>query len=138
MLARGILSRRIGARLPGLSDAELGKADRLLRLSSIANQVVVGLGIWIMESPSTDSLVVPLFMTLIVVIWSIGVMANLFSDFPTFVISVPLMIGGNAFFWLLQGDLGLPIGLSMILAVSLMVMFVRRGSTIFRDSILMR
>jgi signal transduction histidine kinase len=81
---------------------------------------------------------VPLFMTLIVVIWSIGVLANLFSDFRTFIVSMPLMMGENAVFWLLQGDLGLSIGLSMILATVLMVMSVRRGSAIFRDSILMR
>ena len=138
MVSRGVLSSRIRSQLEASAEAQLKKADWRLRLSSIANQVTVGLGVWIVQSPLPDSPVVPLFMTLIVVIWSVGAMANLFSDFPTFIISMPLMIGENAIFWLFQGDMGLSIGLSMLLAASLMVMLVRRGSAIFRDSILMR
>ncbi len=138
MIIRGLLSHRINGTLDTLSDAEVQKADGRLRISSIVNQTTVGLGVWIVQSPEPGEIVVPLFMTLIVVIWSIGVLANLLSDFRTFILSMPLMMGENAVFWLLQGDLGLPIGLSMILATLLMVMSVRRGSAIFRDSILMR
>ncbi len=138
MVARGILSSRIRARLDTLAETQVANADRLLRLSSIANQITVGLGVWIVQSPSPDSIVIPLFMTLIVVIWSVGLMANLFSDFPTFIITMPLMIGENAIFWLFQGDLGFSIGLSMLLAAVLMAILVRRGTAIFRNSILMR
>jgi two-component system, sensor histidine kinase len=138
MIIRGFLSHGINGTLDTLSDAELQKADGRLRISSMVNQATVGLGVWIVQSPSPDDIVVPLFMTLIVVIWSIGVLANLFSDFRTFIVSMPLMMGENAVFWLFQGGLGLSIGLSMILATLLMVMSVRRGSAIFRDSILMR
>jgi two-component system, sensor histidine kinase len=138
MIIRGFLSHGINGTLDTLSDAEVQKADGRLRISSMVNQATVGLGVWIVQSPSPDDIVVPLFMTLIVVIWSIGVLANLFSDFRTFIVSMPLMMGENAVFWLFQGGLGLSIGLSMILATLLMVMSVRRGSAIFRDSILMR
>lgn len=138
MTIRANLSKRIKAELADMSDAQLRQADWKLRVSSIVNQMTVGLGVWIVQSPSPDAIVVPLFMTLIVVIWSIGVLANLFSDFPTFIVSMPLMMGENALFWLLHGGMGVSIGLSMILAATLMVMPVRRGSAIFRDSILMR
>lgn len=138
MIIRGVLSHRINGRLDTMTDAGVRKADGRLRLSSIVNQATVGLGVWIVQSPSPDDIVVPLFMTLIVVIWSIGVLANLLSDFRTFIASMPLMMGENAVFWLLHGDLGLSIGLSMIIATVLMVMSVRRGSAVFRDSILMR
>jgi signal transduction histidine kinase len=138
MIIRGFLSHGINEKLDTLSDAEVQQADGRLRISSVVNQATVGLGVWIVQTPTPGEIVVPLFMTLIVVIWSIGVLANLLSDFRTFIVSLPLMMGENAVFWLLQGDLGLSIGLSMILATLLMVMSVRRGSTIFRDSILMR
>jgi signal transduction histidine kinase len=138
MIIRGFLSHGINRSLDTLSDTEVQKADGRLRISSVVNQATVGLGVWIVHSPTPDDIVVPLFMTLIVVIWSIGVMANLLSDFRTFIVSMPLMMAENAVFWLLQGDLGLSIGLSMILATLLMVMSVRRGAAIFRESILMR
>lgn len=138
MLIRGALSNVIKRDLDHYSGAQMHKADRALRASSIVNQVTVGLGIWIVQSPSPDAMVIPLFMTLIVVIWSIGVLANLFSDFPTFIMSVPLMIGETAFFWLRQDGIGISIGLSMLLAAVLMVILARRGSIIFRDSVLMR
>ena len=138
MLARGILSANIRAKLDSLSDAAMERANRQLRFSSIANQVTVGLGIWIVQSPEPGALVIPLFMTLIMIIWSVGVLANLFSDFPTFILSMPLMIAENATFWLVQGGIGLSIGLSLLLAAVLMAMLVQRGSAIFRDSILMR
>ncbi|MBK6736563.1 MAG: HAMP domain-containing histidine kinase [Haliea sp.] len=138
MIIRGVLSHGINQKLDAFSDAEVQQADGRLRISSVVNQGTVGLGVWIVQTPEPGEIVVPLFMTLIVVIWSIGVLANLLSDFRTFILSMPLMMGENAVFWLLQGDLGLSIGLSMILATLLMVMSVRRGSAIFRDSILMR
>ena len=138
MIIRGVLSHGINQKLDAFSDAEVQQADGRLRISSVVNQGTVGLGVWIVQTPEPGEIVVPLFMTLIVVIWSIGVLANLLSDFRTFILSMPLMMGENAVFWLLQGDLGLSIGLSMILATLLMVMSVRRGSVIFRDSILMR
>ena len=138
MIGRGILSAKIRPGLDTLSDSDLEKADRQLRLSSIVNQMAVGLGIWIVQSPEPGSLVIPLFMTLIMIIWSVGVLANLFSDFRTFIISVPLMIAENAAFWLMQGGMGLSIGLSLLLAAVLMALLVKRGTTIFRDSILMR
>jgi signal transduction histidine kinase len=138
MLARGALSRWIKSGLEDYVLTELIRADRMLRASSIINQVTVGLGIWIVRSPSEGALVVPIFMTLIVVIWSVGVMANLFSDFRSFILSMPLMIGENALFWLLHGDFGISIGLSMLLAASFMVILVRRGTQVFRESILMR
>jgi signal transduction histidine kinase len=68
----------------------------------------------------------------------VGVLANLFSDFTTFIMSMPLMIAENAIFWLWQGGLGLSIGLSLLMAAGLMAMLVKRGTEIFRDSILMR
>ena len=83
MLARAVFSRRRNMRLDLLTNTELVKVDRTLRVSSILNQFAVGTGIWIMQSASSDPFVLPLFMTLVVVIWSIGVLANLFSDFRT-------------------------------------------------------
>ncbi|MCB1687444.1 MAG: HAMP domain-containing histidine kinase [Halioglobus sp.] len=138
VLARGDFSRRIRKRLDTLSVHGLTRTDRILRISSIVNQAMVGLGIWIIQSPTADTFILPLFMTLIVVIWSIGVMSNLFSDFPSFVISISILIGEVAGFWLIQPEIGVSIGVSMLLAMTLMVLLVRRGSHIFHDSVLMR
>lgn len=138
MVARGFLSKRVQDQLDGYSQEQLSKADQMLRISSAANQIMVGLSVWIVQSPVDDTYAVPMFMTLIVAIWSIGVMANLFSDFQTFIVTMPLMIGLNAGFWIIQGGLGISIGLSMLLAAILMVLLVRRGSEIFHDSVLMR
>lgn len=138
ILGRGYFSGRLRKRLDGLSNEKLAKADMALRISSIANQVAVGLGIWIVQSPSAAPFVLPLFMTLIAVIWSVGVMSNLFSDFPSFILSISVLIGSVAGFWLMQADIGISIGMSMLLAMSLMMLLVRQGSKIFRDSVLMR
>lgn len=138
MLARGRLSRRINADLDSLAPAELVRADRKLRASSVVNQLTMGLGIWIVCWPRPDSVAVPLFMTLIVVLWSIGVMANLFSDFRSFMISVPLMIFVNALFWTTQGEIGLSIALTMLFSALFMVILARRGTQVFREAITMR
>lgn len=138
ILARGWLSRWIRPRLESFNGRELLRSDRMLRVSSVVNQITVGLGIWIVRSPTPDSFVVPLFMTLIVVLWSNGVLANLFSDFRSFLLSVPLMFGENALFWVQQGDIGYSIGLTMLLSASFMVIQVRRGTEIFRETIKIR
>ncbi len=136
--ARAVFSSSISIRLDDFSNLEMLRADQILRLSSIINQTTVGMGIWIIGSPAKDDLVLPIFMTMVVVSWSIGVITNLFSDFRSFVLSMPLMIATNAAFWIAHGGVGISIGLSLLLTISLMMMLVRRGSTNFRESILMR
>lgn len=138
IVARGLLARRIIQRLDDYDSAALVRADRMLRLSSIANQLTVGAGVWIVQAPDRDSMVVPLFMTLLMVTWSIGTLANLFSDFRSFILSVPLMIGANALFWFFHSSVGITIGLSLVLSSLFMVFLVRNGTRIFRDSLLMR
>jgi signal transduction histidine kinase len=138
MAARTLFSARLITRLDTLSAHDLGRTDKLLRLSSMLNQTVIGFGVWIVGPGAEQAVAVPMFMTLIVVIWSIGVMANLFSDFPSFLISMPLLVLPNAAFWLLHGKDGFAIGFSMLLTTVLMLVLVRRGTQIFRDSILIR
>lgn len=139
IVIRGFLSRSIVRGLKDYDDRALVRADWSLRFSSIANQLAVGLSVWIVQPPpSDDSLVVPLLMTLHVVSWSIGTLANLFSDFRSFILSVPLMIGVNALFWFMHGGLGFTIGLSIALSGLFMVYLVRNGTRIFRESILIR
>ncbi|MEZ5570923.1 MAG: HAMP domain-containing sensor histidine kinase [Halioglobus sp.] len=138
ILARTAFSRQILKRLDNCSEPELLRADQLLRVSSVSNQIVVGLGVWIIQAPDDNSFAVPLFMTLIVVIWAIGALANLFSDFRSVIYSLPFLIGSNAAFWMMQGDFGIAIGLSMLLAGCFMVLLAYRGASIFRESVLMR
>jgi signal transduction histidine kinase len=138
MLGRGFLSRWINKRLDEYSSRELARADGMLRVSSVLNQMTVGMGIWIVQSPSANSLILSVFMTLIVAIWSIGLLSNLFSDFRSFIMSMPFLIGETSIFWILQGGIGVSIGLSLLFAALLMVFLVRRGTEIFRDSVLMR
>ncbi len=138
LVARGVLSRWILTRLDNFSTLELLRADRILRISSIVSQATVGIGVWIVRSTSDDHLVVALFMTLIMVCWSVGVLANLFSDLPSFVASVPLMFGATAAFWIGYGSFGIAIGVCLLMAMILMVLLVHRGSNIFRSSVLMR
>ena len=138
ILARGAIAMRILKRLDQCNSEQLCQADRVLRVSSIANQVAVGLGVWIVRVPGDDSMVVPMFMTLLMVCWSIGAMANLFSDYRSFIVSMPLMVGLNALFWVMHSAVGVTIGLSLAMASLFMVFLVRSGSRIFRDSILIR
>lgn len=138
MIMRGYYSSHIRERVDGFSESQMLRADWVLRMSSILNQIAVGAGIWTVQSATIDSYVLPLFMTLITVIWSIGVLGNLFSDFPSFVLSMPLLIGQPAVYWVLRGDIGISISIGMVLAMLLMVLLVRRGTVIFRDSVLMR
>ena len=81
MVARGLLSRRINDQLEHFSSVQVSKADSLLRVSSATNQTLVGLSFWIVQSPVDNSYAVPLFMTLIVAIWAIGVMGGCFYRF---------------------------------------------------------
>jgi signal transduction histidine kinase len=135
---RSMYSRRVYKKLEALTFPDMLSIDKRLRLSSIVNQFVVGTGIWIMYAPTADPYVLSLFMTLVVVIFSIGVIANLFSDYKTFVLSIPLLIGQPALFWITQGDIGLAIGFGMLLAMTLSIVLVKRGTAIFRESVLMR
>lgn len=138
ILARGAFAIRFLKRLDQSESRQLRRADRVLRLSSIANQVAVGLGVWVVRVPGDDSMVVPMFMTLLMVCWSIGVMANLFSDYRSFIVSMPLMVGINALFWVTHSTVGITIGLSLVLASLFMIFLVRSGTRIFRESILIR
>jgi signal transduction histidine kinase len=138
MVVRALLSRRIGAQMDAYNDAQVRRADRLLRLSSVVNQAVLGLGIWIVKSPTPDSIVIPLFMTLIVIAWCNGVLANLFSDFHSASLSIPIMMGENAAFWFSNGYTGVNIGLAILLSTIFSVLLAQRSATIFRETILMR
>lgn len=137
-LARTFYSRRTLATLHQMHYSQVYRVDATLRLSSLCNQVTVGLGIWIIQSDTGSPYVLPLFMTLICVIFSIGVLANLFSDFRSFVMSIPLLMGQPAAYWMYQENFGLTIGVGMLLATTLMLMLVHRGSDVFRQSVLMR
>lgn len=138
MIMRGYYSAHIRERVDAFNEDNMFKADWVLRISSILNQIAVGAGIWTVQSATLDSYVLPLFMTLVTVIWSIGVLGNLFSDFPSFALSMPLLIFQPAIYWLLRGDIGISISVGMVLAMLLMVLLVRRGTVIFRESVLMR
>jgi signal transduction histidine kinase len=138
LAARGGVSRWIHHRLDDFSTLELLGADRILRISSIVTQATVGMGIWIVRSASDEHLVVALFMTLLMICWSVGVLANLFSDLPSFIASIPIMFGATAVYWIWQGGFGVSVGVSLLLAMALMIMLVHRGSAIFRSSVMMR
>jgi len=138
LIARGVLSRTIRSRLDSMSASELTRADWQLRASSVCNQMAVGMGIWIIQSPSADPLLLPLFMTIVVVIWSIGMLSNLFSDFLSIALSLPILMGQPAVYWLMQGQVGISVGIGILMAMSFMLILVHRGSATFRESILMR
>ena len=134
-LVKGMVSRWIENSLEHFTDQELVRADWALRITSIVNQAMVGSGIWIMSSPLGDSMIVPLCITLIVLLWSIGVMTNLSSDFPTFVISMPLLLGQPTIFWLLYGSFGFSISFCMVSIACLMLISVSRSTEVFRQNI---
>lgn len=138
LVLRAILSRRVSSRLDALDAPQMQRADTLLRISSVANQVVMGLGIWIVQSPAPDSIVIPLCMTLIAITWCNGVLANLFSDFRSFLLSIPAMMGENAAFWFTHGHAGINIGMAILLSTVFWVLLARRSARIFRESVLMR
>ena len=138
MSIRTVFSRRVSLRIDEMSADELDHADRRLRLSSIVNQALMGSGIWLIQAPADDTLILPLFVTLLQTMFLLGVMTNLFSDFRTFAWSAPLLMGQTAAFWLTQGELGFAIAISMAIAMALMYALQWRASHIFRQSVLMR
>ncbi len=135
-LVKGVVSRWIENSIEEFTDRELVGADWALRITSILNQTLVGSGIWIMSSPLSDSMIVPLCMTLITLLWAIGVMTNLSSDFPTFVLSMPMLIGQPTIFWLMYGGFGLSIGFCMFTIACLMLISVSHSTHVFRDNII--
>lgn len=137
-VARAAYSRLILNRLDDFSTLEMLRSDRMFRVNSILTQATVGMGIWIISSPADNHFQLAIFMTLIMVCWSVGVLANLFSDFPSFFVSVPVMFGATAAFWIWYGSFGFAIGVCLLLAMALMLLLARRGSHIFRSSVLMR
>jgi two-component system, sensor histidine kinase len=136
--ARAVLSKSIRHRLDAFSTLELLGADRLLRVSSILTQATVGSWIWIISSSTDHHVELAIFITLLMVCWSVGVLANLFSDLPSFLVSIPIMFSATAAYWIWYGSFGIAIGVCLLLAMALMIMLVRQGSEIFRDSVLMR
>lgn len=138
MVARTIYSRRVISHIDNASEIELKRADRWLRISSVINQALVGSGIWLIQSQSTELLILPLFVTLLVVMFSMGVMSNLFSDFKSYAFSAPFLLGQPAIFWFLQPGFGYAAGIALVTAIILSYALVRHGSKIFRESILMR
>ncbi|MEX0943632.1 MAG: HAMP domain-containing sensor histidine kinase [Pseudomonadales bacterium] len=137
-LARTLYSQRVIKDLDSRPLDGLVRADRWLRISSVTNQTLIGMGIWLIQSPTSEPLVLPLFVTLIIVTFSLGVMVNLFSDFRTYAISAPMLLGQPIIFWMLQEGFGWAIGTALLAATALSYALVRRGSEIFRESVLMR
>jgi signal transduction histidine kinase len=96
---------------------------------------MVGAGIWILSSPEGGTMVIPLCVTLIALLWSIGAMTNLSSDFPTFSISMPLLIGQSTIFWLLYGGFGLSISFCLLSITCLMLISVSHSTRVFQENI---
>lgn len=138
MSARTRYSRRIAPRLDTCSEAELISADQWLRASSIVNQALVGSGIWLIHSPSSEVMIGPLYVTLAIVMFSLGVMVNLFSDFKSFALSAPLLLGQPCIYWFTVPGFGFAAGAGLAIDTVLSYILVRNASRIFRESILMR
>ena len=105
--ARAVLSKSIRHRLDDFSTLEMLRADRMLRISSILTQATVGRGIWILSSASDNQFELALFMTLLMVCWSVGVLANLFFELPSFIVSIPVMFSATAAYWIWYGGFGI-------------------------------
>ncbi|MDZ7685637.1 MAG: HAMP domain-containing sensor histidine kinase [Gammaproteobacteria bacterium] len=138
VFARLLYSRSVLKDIDSRATAQLKRADRILRWNSVVNQTVVGMGIWLIQVPGSDSLLLALFVTLIVIMFAFGTMVNLFSDFATYAISAPLLVGQPALYWMMQDDFGWAIAIGMISGLLLSYSLVKRGSQIFRQSVLMR
>ncbi|HKI75430.1 MAG TPA: HAMP domain-containing sensor histidine kinase [Pseudomonadales bacterium] len=138
MFVRSTYARQMLPTLDSATFSELKSVDNRLLVSSIANQTAVGAGIWIIQSPTAPPLVVPLFVTIILIMFALGVMTNLFSDFRAYAVSSPFLLGQPIIFWLMQPQFGWAIATSLLLSILLSFPLVRRGGQIFRDSVLMR
>lgn len=135
MGARLAYSRRVLRRLDAAGPAELARADAWLRASSMANQALCGAGIWL--APGGSELLA-FFVTLIIALFGVGAMINLVSDYRSFRLSLPLLIGQPIAFWLAHGVEGLRIAFPLLLLTLLMLSLVRGSSRTMAESVRMR
>jgi signal transduction histidine kinase len=129
------LARSIVRGVDEMALEELSKADRTLRLSSIANQALVGAGIWIIGAAGSHD--ADLFVTFAIMLYAIGAMVNLSSDFRSFRLSLPLLLIQPIIYWSMQ-DEGVRIAIPLLVLGALMLTAVRSSSRTFADSVAIR
>ncbi|GAB5452410.1 MAG: hypothetical protein Hals2KO_27380 [Halioglobus sp.] len=138
LFTRGLMSSYYLARLDEMSEARMRRADWEFRIQSIIMQATVGTGIWLIQSTQNNYPLIPLFVTMLIGIWALAALANLYSDSLTILLSLPPLLGQPALYWILQGGIGISLGIGLIMAMILMIILVQRGSQVFRESMLVR
>ncbi|WP_164887348.1 hybrid sensor histidine kinase/response regulator [Hahella sp. KA22] len=130
------ISRQIMRQLDSMTFQEIAHSDKRLLRSSLINQALVGTGIWTVGAVETDN--VAFFMTLAISLYGVGAMVNLASDYRSFLLSIPLLMGQPILYWSLQGVDELRIAAPLATLTLLMISSVRRSSRTFAESVAMR
>ena len=137
-IARTYYSIGVHKDIEAMSQAQLETADKWLRFSSIVNQTLLSTGIWIIYSPTNDTIAIPIFVTMTIVVFTFGAMSNLVSDPKSFRLSVPIPIVQVIVFWVLQGGPGYSIGVAVVSALILIFVVHGRMYQLFCESVLIR
>lgn len=136
LLGRFLISRNVLKRFDQLSSDEISLWNYRLRLSSLFNQSIVGSGIWIVGYFGQETST--FLITLLIGLYGIGAMINLGTDYRTFSLSIPLLIGQPILYWLSTSLHGVGIAMTLSVLMLLMLGAARNSHQTFQDSIIMR
>lgn len=114
---------------------ELQRLDRRFRMSSIVMQFWVGTGFWSVAGRGTE---VDLYVTLAVCIFGTGAAISLAHDARSVALSMPLLFGQAALFWLLKGADGYHISVPLIPVMLLIMASARRSERNLYETISIR
>ena len=101
------------------------------------SQTVTGSVIWLLLIGGHDD-AAAYVLTLLIAFYGVGAMINLSHDFRTVRMSLPVLMGQPALYWLLRGLDGLVIAVILVGLTGLMIRSGRNSQQIFNDSIRIR
>lgn len=136
LIARTIVARRATREIEGPRE-RLVQFDRRFRIISTLSQTVTGSAIWLLMIDGHDD-AAAYILTLLIAFYGVGTMINLAHDFRTLRLTLPLLMGQPALYWLLQGFDGLVLAVVLAGLTALMVLSGRNSQQKFDESIRIR
>ena len=114
----------------------LRKMDRQFRIISVASQMVTGAGIWL--ALGTHDVIAAYLITLLICLYGVGTMINLAHDFRSVWLSLPLLMGQPALYWLIYGEEGIAIAVILLGLTYMMISSAGNSQRQFDESITIR
>jgi signal transduction histidine kinase len=135
LLTRYVFSHWVRRRLDGPL-AELRRLDLGFRGISLLSQLLVGAGIWVIESPTIPT--TAYVVTLLIALYAVGAIVNLAHDYSTVKLTLPLLLVQPIAFWLIHGGDGNMIALILAGLGFMMLSLARNSHRNFNESLRIR